>query len=436
MLKKIINSFSLILETAKKEKELIFKDSAVIEIYILFVTLVYFFYTFVYSPEIFTNLPVAYVDNDQTTISHQIKRMLNETESLEIAAEPTSLEEAKRLFEEGKVNGVILIPKNFSKELQKSGGNASIAVYSDASYMLYYDKTLQAVTNSLGAFTGALQLKQTMMSGVPMKQAEASSKPFNIIANPLYNLEEGYAIFLIPVVLIIALQTLQLTGMGVLYGTMRENDSFVTNFSMAKQRFGYFFMTIGRALPYLVISMLMLLLGILVVFHIFTIPQRGNLFEIIVFLIPVVLSITFLGQVLMNIFRNREDTIMLLTVFSIPALMMGGVSYPIVAFPLWIKIMAFFFPSTIGVKGFISLSQAGASLIEIKETFIQMWVVCIFYFVIAVWTNRRFLYGLVPSKITPKSEELDEEEDAINAEKAKNNINLEEIKLDNKEIKE
>ena len=399
MLKKIINSFAVIFETAKKEKELIFKDSAVIEIYILFVTLVYFFYTFVYSPEIFTNLPVAYVDNDQTTISHQIRRMLNETESLEIAYDATSLEEGKKLFEEGKVNGVILIPKDFSRQLQLSGGNASIAVYSDASYMLYYDKTLQAVTNALGAFTGELQLKQTMMSGEPMKQAVASSKPFNIIANPLYNLEEGYAIFLIPVVLIIALQTLQLTGMGVLYGTMRENDTFISNFSMARGRFGYFFMTIGRALPYLVISMAMLLMGILVVFHIFTIPQRGNLFEVVVFLIPVVLAITFLGQSLMNIFRNREDTIMLLTVFSIPALMMGGVSYPIVAFPLWIKVMGFFFPSTIGVKGFLALSQAGASLVEIKEIFIQMWLICGFYFILAVWTNRRFIYGLVPNKI-------------------------------------
>lgn len=399
MLKKITNSFAIIFETAKKEKELIFKDSAVIEIYIIFVTLVYFFYTFVYSPEIFTNLPVAYVDNDQTTISHQIRRMLNETESLEIAYDVTSLEEGRKLFEEGKVNGVILIPKDFSRQLQLSGGNASIAIYSDASYMLYYDKTLQAVTNALGAFTGELQLKQTMMSGEPMKQAVASSKPFNIIANPLYNLEEGYAIFLIPVVLIIALQTLQLTGMGVLYGTMRENDTFVTNFAMAKRRFGYFFMTIGRALPYLVISMAMLLMGILVVFHIFTIPQRGNLFEVVVFLIPVVLAITFLGQSLMNIFRNREDTIMLLTVFSIPALMMGGVSYPIVAFPLWIKVMGFFFPSTIGVKGFLALSQAGASLVEIKEIFIQMWLICGFYFILAVWTNRRFIYGLVPNKI-------------------------------------
>lgn len=391
MLKKIISSLSLILETAKKEKQLLFKDSATVEIYILFIVGVYFFYTFVYSPEIFTKLPVAFVDHDQTTVSHKVKRMLNETESLDLVYDATSLEEAKKLFEENKVNGIVVIPKNFSKELQTNGPSPTIAIYCDASYMLYYDKTIEAVTNTLMTYSSQLQLQQAMMAGTPMKQAVASSKPFAVITTPLYNLNEGYAIFLIPLVIIVAMQTLQLTGMGVLYGTMRENNSFRQNFSMATGKFGYFFMTLGRALPYLVISMLLLLLAVKVVFHIFTIPQRGNTFEVMVFLIPVVLSITFLGMILMNFFRNREDTIMLLTVFSIPAIMMGGVSYPVIAFPMWIKVLAVFFPSTIGVKGFLALTQAGASLSEIKDIFIQMWGLCLFYFVIAVWTNRRFI---------------------------------------------
>ena len=95
---------------------------------------------------------------------------------------------------------------------------------------------------------------------------------------------------------------------------------------------------------------------------------------------------------LMNLFRNREVTIMVLTVFLNPSLMMCGVSYPIVAYPLWIKVVAVFFPSTIGVKGFLALSQAGISLVEIQDVFMQMWGICLFYFVLAVWTNRRFLY--------------------------------------------
>jgi ABC-2 type transport system permease protein len=391
MLKKLFNKLSLILQTAKKEASLIFKDDAVVEIYLVLVVVVYFFYTYVYSPEIFTKLPVAYVDQDHTEISQKMKRMLNATESLDIAYEANSLLEAKNLFEEGKVNGIIVIPQNFSRDLQKSGSRPAIGIYCDASYMLYYDKSFEAVTHVLQAYMGDLQLKQTMMSGVPMKEAEASSSPFTIISTPLYNLNEGYAIFLIPVVLLVALQTLQLTGMGVLYGTLRERNSFKLHFAMAKGKFDYFFMTIGRAVPYLIISSLLMLLGIVVVFHIFTIPQRGNLFEIMVFLIPFILAVTFLGMTLMNLFRNREDTIMVVTVFSIPSLMMCGVSYPIVAYPLWIKVVAVFFPSTIGVKGFLALSQAGISLVEIKDIFMQMWGVCLFYFVLAVWTNRKFI---------------------------------------------
>lgn len=391
ILKKIIRSLSLIIETAKKERQLLFKDAASVEVYILFVTLVYFFYTFVYSPEVFSKLPVAFVDNDQTITSQKIKRMLNSTEAMDIAYTVGSLEEAQKLFDEEKVSGVILIPKDFSRELQRSGGNPSISVYCDASYMLYYDKMYLAVLNALSSFTGEIQLKQTMMSGVPMKEAQASSKPFNIIARPLYNLEEGYAIFIIPLVFIVALQTLQLTGMGILYGTMRETNSFQQHFAMARGRFGYIFMTIGRAIPYLVISSLLLLMGIKIVSHIFTLPQRGNTFEVMIFAIPIILSITFLGMTLMNVFRNREDAILTVTVFSIPAIMMGGVSYPIVAFPLWIKVLAFFFPSTIGVKGFLAMTQAGASLVEIKDIFMQMWALCIFYFILAVWTNRKFM---------------------------------------------
>ena len=241
MLKNLFSSISLIFESAKKERKLIFKDDAVVEIYIVFVVLVYFFYTFVYSPEIFTKLPVAFVDNDQTTVSHQVRRMLNDTESLDVAYDASSMLDARKLFEEGKVNGIILIPENFSQKLQKSGGNPSIAIYCDASYMLYYDKTLQAVMNSLGAFTGELQLKQTMMSGVPMKEAIASSKPFNIIANPLYNLEEGYAIFIIPLVLIVALQTLQLTGMGVIWYFTRAKYIFTEFWNGKKNQIWLFF---------------------------------------------------------------------------------------------------------------------------------------------------------------------------------------------------
>jgi ABC-2 type transport system permease protein len=125
--------------------------------------------------------------------------------------------------------------------------------------------------------------------------------------------------------------------------------------------------------------------------HVYTFPQRGNLWEIIVFLIPVILSTTFLGMAMTSLFRRREDAIMTVTIFSIPTLVLCGLSWPTTAFPVWAKIVSVFIPSTLGVKGFISLSQFGASLYEIRDVYIQMWGLCLFYFVFAVLTNRKYL---------------------------------------------
>ncbi|WP_408582552.1 ABC transporter permease [Myroides odoratimimus] len=135
--------------------------------------------------------------------------------------------------------------------------------------------------------------------------------------------------------------------------------------------------------------MILLLVGVLIIMHVYNLPQRGNIFEIMVFLIPVILSITFMGMTLVNFFKRREEAIMSVTVFSIPALMLSGTSWPTIAFPAWIKGVSVLVPSTLGVKGFISLTQFGASLTEISDVFIKMWGICIFYFIFAVWTNRR-----------------------------------------------
>lgn len=391
MLKNIISNFALIFEACKREFKMIFSDSAVVMSYILSTLAVAFFYSYVYSNEIFTDLPVAVVDNDQTSVSRQVSEMIDATPELNAAYRTTNMDEARNLFEEGVVKGIILIPKGFSRDLQKEGDVPAISVYGDASYMLYYKQTLTAVMQSVGTLSGQVEIKKMISNGIPMQQAMDTRRPFGVIGIPLFNINVGYATFLLPIVFIIAVQTLQLTAMGILNGTLREKRIFAKTFSYAKQKFSSIFLTLGRAMAYLAISMILLLIQVVVVMHVYTFPQRGNLWEITVFLIPVILSITFLGMTMTVLFKRREDAIMTVTVFSIPTLVLCGLSWPATAFPVWAKIVSVFIPSTLGVKGFISLSQFGASLYEIRDVYMQMWALCIFYFILAVWVNRKYL---------------------------------------------
>ncbi len=388
MIKSLISQLALIWESCKLEFKLIFKDSGVWITLIGEVLLVAFFYSYIYKNETFTDLPIAVVDQDGTVLSRQVTQMIDATPQLDVANKVVSFDKAKELFYNVEAKGIILIPKGFARDIQK-GIVPTISVYSDAAYMLYYKETLEAAMLSIGTFSGQIEVNKMMSNGMPMTQAIAQRRPFDVTANALYNIDVGYDTFLMPTVFIIALQILQLTGMGILGGTLKEQRTYGSTFSFAKGRFSSLLLTIGRGLPYLIISFVLMIIMVLVVSHIFDFPQRANLSDIFVFLIPVILSITFLGMVLVNFFKTREDAPMSITIFSIPTLMLTGVSWPIEGMSIPLQVIADFIPSSLGSRGFVALTQFGASISDIQTTFIQMWGLCLFYFFLAVWTNWR-----------------------------------------------
>lgn len=388
MLSGFIANCALILESCKREIKMIFKDSAIVITYIVCVLLVAFVYSYVYSKEVITELPVAIVNQDQSKMSFQIDRMLDATPQLKVNLRTASMDLAQEAFYQEKIKGIIVIPEHFGRDLQK-GKVPTLGAYCDASYMLYYKQTLGAVMLTTGTLGGQVEVNKMMAGGMPMKQATATRRPFEVTAKPLFNINSGYATFLMPAVFLIAIQTLQLNGMGILAGTLREKRQFASTFAFAQGRFSNLFLTIGRSFAYLILSMLMMWIVLGVVMHVFTFPQRGNLLEVTLFLVPFILAVSFLGMTLANWFKHREDSIMTVTLFSIPTLLMTGLSWPTTAFPTAIKVISFFIPSTVGTKGFVALTQFGASLQDVRDLFLQMWLICLFYFMLAVWSNWR-----------------------------------------------
>ncbi|MHC5353385.1 ABC transporter permease [Myroides sp. LJL115] len=390
MLKGTIENFASIITAAITETKLIFKDFAVYSIYILAIMAVSLLYSYVYTNEIFVNLPIAVVDNDQTSMSRQVTRMLDASQELDVHVQSTSLEAARELFNQEKVRVIVVIEKGFTRDIQ-NGNIPTIVGYIDTANILYYKESLSTLMTVVQTYGGGLELSKMMSAGIPETEAIATRRPFDVNAFPLFNIADGYGTFVLPVVFIIAIQTLQLTGQGILYGTLRERGIFASTYSFARRRFGSIFLTLGRAIPYLFFSLLVLLFELTVVTHINRFPQRGSLWEIMVYATPIILAITFLGMFLTNWFRRREDAIMTVTIFSIPTLALCGLSWPTVSFPAWLAILAKFVPTTFGVQGFVALSQFGAKLSEIKDLYFQIWALAIFYFVLACWTNRRLL---------------------------------------------
>ena len=372
------------------EAKYIFRDRAVFFSFVIVAVLVSFLYTYLYSEETLQELPIGVVDEDNTSQSRQLLRMIDANSGVAIYSSYLNLSEAQKAFQQEQIRGIIAIPPSFSRDLQR-GEQPSISVYADASYMLYYKQVLTAAKVSATYLNAGVEMKRTSAQGKLPSQVRDEAMPVSAKVVSLYNPSSGYATFLIPVVLVIIFQTTILTSVGILGGTMREGNKLRKIYPNSNSFWGALPIVMGKATTYLALAMAILLIILGIVMPLFGIPVRSSILSTMVFMVPFVLSIVFMGLCLLGFLRRREDAIMLIMYTSLPSVMLTGFSWPTVAMPEWLHAFSYIVPTTLGAKGFVSITQMGASLSTIFPYWAGMWGLCILYLVLSAFTMKKIL---------------------------------------------
>ena len=372
------------------EAKYIFRDRAVFFSFVIVAVLVSFLYTYLYSEETLQELPIGVVDEDNTSQSRQLLRMIDANSGVAIYSSYLNLSEAKKDFQQEQIRGIIAIPSSFSRDLQR-GEQPSISVYADASYMLYYKQILTAAKVSATYLNAGVEMKRTSAQGKLPSQVRDEAMPVSAKVVSLYNPSSGYATFLIPVVLVIIFQTTILTAVGILGGTMREGNKLRKIYPNSNSFWGALPIVMGKATTYLALSMAILLIILGIVMPLFGIPVRSSILSTMVFMVPFVLSIVFMGLCLLGFLHRREDAIMLIMYTSLPSVMLTGFSWPTVAMPEWLHAFSYIVPTTLGAKGFVSITQMGANLSTIFPYWAGMWGLCILYLVLSAFTMKKIL---------------------------------------------
>ena len=372
------------------EAKYIFRDRAVFFSFVIVAVLVSFLYTYLYSEETLQELPIGVVDDDHTSQSRQLLRMIDANSGVAIYSSYLNLSEAKKAFQQEQIRGIIAIPSSFSRDLQR-GEQPSISVFADASYMLYYKQILTAAKVSATYLNAGVEMKRTSAQGKLPSQVRDEAMPVSAKVVSLYNPSSGYATFLIPVVLVIIFQTTILTAVGILGGTMREGNKLRKIYPNSNSFWGALPIVMGKATTYLALSMAILLIILGIVMPLFGIPVRSSILSTMVFMVPFVLSIVFMGLCLLGFLHRREDAIMLIMYTSLPSVMLTGFSWPTVAMPEWLHAFSYIVPTTLGAKGFVSITQMGASLSTIFSYWAGMWGLCILYLILSAFTMKKIL---------------------------------------------
>ena len=182
-------------------------------IFFILVPLVYpLIYAWIYNNEVVRDVPIAVVDMSKSALSRQFIRNIDSSADTKVALHASSLQEAKDFIGKQQVHGVIFIPKDFAKDINR-GEQAQVSVYCDMSLLITY-KAIYATTQAVASKMNK-EIQITLSGNTTKREDEVMTQPLNYKEVPIFNPTGGYGNFIIPAVLLLILQQTLLLGIGM-----------------------------------------------------------------------------------------------------------------------------------------------------------------------------------------------------------------------------
>ena len=346
-------------------------------------------YNYMYAPNVVHEVPIAVVDHSQSGLSRQYIRWMDATPGVQVVHRTQEMPEAKRLMQQGKVYGILYLPRNLTQRLY-DGYPAVYPVYASTDAFLYYETIEKANLEVMEAIDGAYRMSLIATQPVPNLVAAVTQSPVTVVGRALYNPTEGYGTYLIPsVLMIIIFQTLMLLV------AMRAGDEHRLRLLRPYGRLhctplhAALSLVCGKSLTYVILYVLfaLFLLGILPL--LFALPHWASVTSLALLLVPYLCSTSFMGLALSRWYTDAEAPVLLITFFSIGFIFLSGVSYPFELMPWYWQCAHYLIPAAPAVLAFVELSSMGATLQDVAPSIIALVLQSLVYFICAVVVYRR-----------------------------------------------
>lgn len=388
MKKSLIN----IIQIWMTEMNEIIHDKGIL-IFIIFVPLCYpLLYSYVYTNEVVREVPFAVIDDNNSSSSREFIRKMDATPDAKLVAHCNSVEEARQLLKESKIYGVVHIPKTFTYDIWR-GEQTTVGLYCSMSSLLYYKALLLAANNVSLDMNRDIKVEQHLHP-TTREDEKISRMPIEYDYVSLYNPQSGFAAFLIPPVLMLIIQQTLFLGIGMSMGNQREKCLA----RMLPKRKWYrrpFDIVTGKAIFYFMLYLLMAIYMYTAVTRWFGLPNLGDYYVFLQFIVPYIFACIFMAMVLSVLVYRREDCIMLFVFLSVPLLFMSGISWPSSEIPTIWKYVSWLFPSTFGMNGYLRIMGTGASIADIRHEYIGLWCQVVVYATLACIMYRFRLKAIV-----------------------------------------
>ena len=378
----------------RKELHLSFHDIGVIIFFVVLGFVYPILYSLIYNTETTRDVKVLVVDESRSSLSREYARRLDATPEVRVLDYAADMGEARRRLAGKEAYGIVYFPSDFASDIGR-GNQGYISLYCDMSVLMRYKQIVSAMTAVQQAMCVTLQGDRIATIGMGLAESGGGTSmtmnDASLIESqqvPLGNTSMGIASAILPAILVMVLQQAMLLGICMLRGGSRERRLY--NKGVDPEDLGApVGATIwGKTLAYLLVFTIPMIFVLLVVPIIFDFPQNANPVHVVLFVLPMFLAVSFLGQSLQVLVNERESTFLVLVFTSVIFIFLSGISWPRHAMgPLWVSI-GNMIPSTWACNGYILMMTDGASLNQVQHNYYILWLLAALYFVLAYCIER------------------------------------------------
>nr|WP_220497693.1 ABC transporter permease [Myroides sp. NP-2] len=287
--------------------------------------LLFFYYGALLQEGVSRDLPVTILDLDKSSTSRKLASFIDASAAMQIVYDVSDELEGQKTVRRGDSFALIIIPKDFQKNVQK-GVKTNVTCYYNGQYLLpagLIQRDFQTAAGYLAVGVRTISLQQ---GGLTPNQALASVAPINVEEHVLFNPYTSYEYYLGLAFMPMALQIIMLVVSIYVFGVDLKYRKGHELLERANNK--VWIVALSKILPY---SFVFMVLGFYMnsyVFYKLSMPMKGNFWMLNLFFFLFVIVCQSMGFFLASVMNSLRIALTIGGAYAAVAFSFAGYTFP------------------------------------------------------------------------------------------------------------
>lgn len=320
------------------------------------------------------NVGVAVVDNDRTELSRRMIADMDASEYLSVTGCYFYYGDALQQIENGDADAIVTIPKNYLNDLT-NGLKPELSLKANG---------VNATKGMLGAQYASMSMSSTI-SRWQTERGISLSLPESATVN-LYNPTLDFRNYMIPALMVVLL--IIICGFLPTLNLVSEKETGTIE-AMNVTPVGKFEFVLSKLIPYWVVGIVVVTVGILIGWMVYGLVPEGNVANIYLASILFSLVMSGLGVFIANMSSTILQSIFMMFAFIVVFQLMGGLFTPIASMPQWAQYITYAIPPRYFIEIMRSVYLKGATIADLWWQYAALSGFALLFCIIAAATYKK-----------------------------------------------